>query len=261
MSLATIKNQIKKYKNIYNIISSLKTMCSIRLKKLKILNANLTKNLEEIKENIIEKLPKKIQEIDEWVHKDYYMSLENSEEKNKFTINIFLFTDMSFCGNLNENNKRLIIDKKKNKLQNENNLIIGLKGERYAEDNIEYLSKLYNKNLNGLIDEKIKQIIDKNQKMKIQIKIHSYNNINQNIIFNDDNNYKNFYEKYLLKKIIVDFKHEECYLRFIKVSTAIKNTEELEKILETLYNKKRQEIITKDLLETISSSQTEESFF
>ena len=59
-----------------------------------------------------------------------------------------------------------------------------------------------------------------------------------------NNYYEDFYNKYLIKKIITEFKYEECHLRFIKVNTAIKNTEELQKNLEILYNKKRQEIIT-----------------
>jgi F0F1-type ATP synthase gamma subunit len=261
MELAILKNKIKKNKNILKIMTSLKIMCFTRLKNLKILNNNMTKNISEIKNNIINKIQS--QNTD---HNDYFKLKKetNIEESNENTsnviINIFLFTDMSFCGNFNDNNKNIIVNMKKNFNNNANyqyHYIIGSKGEKYTDPHIEYISKLYNKNLNEILKEKLMKKIEDHFEKKIQITIFSYNNKKEIINLNSLNLYENFYENYLLKKTIVEFKYEECCLRFAKVTTAIKNTEDLQKTLETVYNKKRQEIITKDLLEVMCGSQVE----
>ena len=44
----------------------------------------------------------------------------------------------------------------------------------------------------------------------------------------------------------------------MKVTTAINNSEILQNVLKLMYNKTRQTIITRDLLEIISGSQIEE---
>ena len=73
----------------------------------------------------------------------------------------------------------------------------------------------------------------------------------------DNINYRLFYSRYLLNSNLLNYKYEECKKRLVKVTTAIKNSEKLNEELELLYNKTRQEIITKDLLEVISGSQVE----
>lgn len=235
MELVILKNRIKKTKNIFKIISSLKLMCLTRIKQLKIVKNNLINNIYNMENNILNNIKK---------------SVNNKEEIiNSKTINIILFTDMSFCGNFNENNKN-ILEKLNSK---SNNWIVGIKGKKYTnnEDKI-YITKLYDKNLITFIINKINNMSKEYEYMEINI--YSYNNQVINIKLTN-NYYEDFYHKYLIKKIITEFKYEECHLRFIKINTAIKNTEELQKNLEILYNKKRQEIITKDLLETISGSQ------
>jgi F0F1-type ATP synthase gamma subunit len=184
---------------------------------------------------------------------------------NIFYINIFLFTDMSFCGTLNKQNENLL---KKNTLD-AYSLIIGFKGEKYGdiENNIEYLCKLYEKNLNKILFNKINEIINhkvKNYFTELIIRIYSYNGpIEINYINKEMNSsmknltYHEFYSKFLLNSCLLNYKYEECKTRLMKVTTAIKNSEKLNDELKILYNKKRQEMITKDLLEIISGSQVD----
>ena len=138
MELALLKNRIKQNQNILKITNSLKVMSMTRLKHLKKNKENLIKYCEDIKNNILNTNEENNLENE---------ITETAELKNHiFYINIFLFTDMSFCGTLNKQNENFI--KQVNK--DEYSLIIGFKGERYGniKNNIEYLCKLYEKNLN-----------------------------------------------------------------------------------------------------------------
>ena len=127
MELAILKNKINKNKNILKIITSLKIMCFTRLKQLKVLNNNMRQNILEIKNNIIDKINNNT--IDNYENIES-QNIEENNENTTIIINVFLFTDMSFCGNFNDNNKNIINKMKKNLDSCEFNYIIGLKGEK-----------------------------------------------------------------------------------------------------------------------------------
>ena len=260
MELAILKNRIKKNQNILKITNSLKIMSMTRLKNLKKNKDNLIKYCNDIKNNIICKEEEIL---------DTYEDMENIEKK--FYINVFLFTDMSFCGTLNKQNENFIKNIKKdfNNQKDIYSLIIGFKGEKYQDINfnIEYLCKLYDGNMTSILNKKIQEIIEKKiptSFKKLIINLYSYEEklieieyITKKINNIDNINYLEFYSKYLLNSNLVNYKYEECKRRLMKVTTAIKNSEKLNHELEILYNKKRQEMITKDLLEVISGSQVE----
>lgn len=258
MELTLLKNRIKKNHSILKITNSLKVMSMTRLKHLKQNKDNLIKYCQDIKNNILKK----------YNEETFIEKKKIIENETSIYINIFLFSDMSFCGTLNKQNENFIKKIQEN-FFNENNIfsfIIGFKGEKYhnTKYNLEYLCKIYDKNLNKILNSKIQNIINNNSMDNLIIRIFSYEKdpIEIHYIHGNINNekniiYKEFYSKYLLNSHILNYKYEECKTRLIKVTTAIKNSEELNNTLKILYNKKRQEIITKDLLEVISGSQVD----
>lgn len=266
MELALLKDRIKKNQSILKITTSLKIMSMTRLKHLKQQRDNLFRYIEDIKINILNKVNE---------NKEIDLKEQESLESNKniFYINVFLFTDMSFCGTLNKQNESFIKDIKKkfdeNKI-NSHSLILGFKGEKYKNThlNIDYICKIYDKNINKYIYEEIHKIIMKKVKNssfeKIIINLYScmakpieIHYISKEINNEKNVNYMEFYSKYLLSSNIINYKYEECKARLMKVTTAIKNSEKLDHDLKISFNKKRQEMITKDLLEVISGSQVD----
>lgn len=218
MQIQQIQNNIKKNNNILKISNSLKIMSMIRLKNFQKQKKNLEISLKFLEKNFLEK------------------KKEVLEKKNKI-LYIFLFTDMSFCGNYNK-----IITEKFLKNQNELSFIIGYKGKKLKGN---FLGKLYDK---FILNKLYESILNLKENLSIYIEEYTLNSFS----FFFSNDYDKFYLKYFLSFILNKFKVEECKNRLKKVTTAINNSEYLKQNLQILYNKTRQSIITSSLLEVIS---------
>lgn len=241
MQLLKIQQKIQKNTSILKIATSLKLMCMTRLKQLKIQKTSLNQHIKYIQEKIISR------EITSTGQKKI------KKESLTISINIFLFTDMSFCGNFNKKNLYSLQMCQKNQDQI---YVVGIKGEKFMgslpKEN--YMGKLYDKNILNILYNFIT-----NYKEPLKINLYTYNQM-EVIYYNNysGNFYEKCYLKYLLAAHMVDFKYEESRTRLMKVTTAINNSEVLQNILKLMYNKTRQSIITRDLLEIISGSQIEE---
>jgi F0F1-type ATP synthase gamma subunit len=262
MQLTAIKKKIRKNLSILKISTSLKIMSITRLKQLKIQKECLEKHIHNIKSKIL--LEEKMFEqtsFFSWKKLTLGIWPSNNSTKALKTINneihILLFTDMSFCGNFNKKNLYTLKEMETEKKV----IIIGVKGEKYLRDNFSFLGKLYDKNI---LENSYRNIIEITTNTTSKIILHSYMEEVVTMTFsqNSDNLRNNFYErgylKYWIAKHLVDFKHEECRKRLMKVTTAITNSEILRDILKIKYNKTRQALITQDLLEVISGSQMEQ---
>lgn len=251
MQLNVIKNKIRKNDNILKIATSLKVMCSIRLRQLKIQKDSLDQHVTNIETKILNN------NCDTNQNKE----IKKTNLKTKI-IHLILFTDMSFCGNFNKNNISIITH---NLHKDDMVFIIGIKGEKYSKTidyNRIFIDKLYSKNL---IDKLYNNILGQMQNTQIHIKLYNQElkpiniSYNQFIITNPLDALTNkVHLKYLLAKYLTHFKYEECRTRLMKVTTAINNSSILQQTLKTIYNKTRQGIITRDLLEVISGSQINE---
>jgi F0F1-type ATP synthase gamma subunit len=231
MLINQIKLKIKKNDNILKITNSLKIINMTRIKQLYMQKELLYVHLENIYKNFIIPIKK------------------NTE--NIYKIHILLFTDMSFCGQINKKNLNFMRN-----YQNNNDIcyIIGSKGIQKNLYKEYFLGKLYEKNI---IDTLYDKIMEMHEKYNYQICIHDHINKHQIIVENYiDNFYMQCYLKYWLYSHIINFKYEECKIRLTKITTAINNSEILKNTLNILYNKTRQGIITRDLLEIIASSET-----
>jgi len=239
MQLMKIQQKIQKNNSILKIATSLKLMCMTRLKQLKTQKTSLTTHIKYIQEQIIAKK----------THKP--STQKGKKNLDAIIVHVFFFTDMSFCGNFNNNNVSSLQACEKNL---DTTYVIGIKGEKFMgplpPEN--YMGKLYDKNL-------LNKIYNTLMNYKETLKIHLYTYGQTEIIhYAHENNYDKYYLKYLLAAHIVDFKYEESKIRLMKVTTAINNSEILQNVLKLMYNKTRQTIITRDLLEIISGSQIEE---
>lgn len=250
MQLANIKKRIIKNKNVLKITSSLKIMSMTKLKGLKEKEQTLDENINEL-ENIFKKKFKIS------LSKNTDINQEIREYKHFRKIGIFLFTDMSFCGTLNNKNQIMLSDNQTYK-DFVKVFIIGNKGKVFPGD---FIGKLYDKNLlNSLWQILLKKFRSNNH--TYQIDIYIGNKVVNLKYMRFDNllkqEYFNGYFKYTLYKTILNFQEEECKTRLMQVLSAIKNSEELNHTLTILYNKTRQQIVTGEMLEILSSNKYEE---
>jgi F0F1-type ATP synthase gamma subunit len=265
MQLLSIKKRIATNANILKITKSLKIMCLTRLKSLSLQIKNIENAVLNV-ENILFNL-----------NENENIKNDNPSKKKENTkiirANLFLFTDMSFCGSLNKSTEKAINNE--NNEQTTENFIIGNKGKKQKYNaNETFLCKLYDKNVLNITYENIvnyfneKYLEVQNNNLKIEhsfkLKIYSLNKCeNMDYLFyknmyDNNTNIKqisfNVYFKYILQKYIINFQKEESYIRLIKLTAAIDNSEELANELKMYYNKTRQMLITGEVLETIASS-------
>ena len=128
-----------------------------RLKQLKIQKKSLNQHINYIQEKIISR------EITSTSQKKI------KKESLTISINIFLFTDMSFCGNFNKKNLYSLQMCQKNQDQI---YVVGIKGEKFMgslpKEN--YMGKLYDKNILNILYNFIT-----NYKEPLKINLYTYN--------------------------------------------------------------------------------------
>lgn len=258
MQLGTIQKRILTNANILKITKSLKIMSLTRLKILTQQKKAMDHNLPKVANIYKEKI--RVVKKSSFLHKKINSEVIQ-DNKKEVILNLFLFTDMSFCGSLNKTTEKALEPQNAN-----SNFIVGNKGKKLEG---KFLGKLYDKKILQEISNNIfnyfhslKAISTQEQEISCQyiLRIHmlggTYDlHYHQSASGNDqDQTVFNGYFKYLLQDHLLIFKKEESHIRLMKLTSAIDNSEELANELKMYYNKTRQTLITAELLETIASS-------
>jgi len=290
-TLKSIKNRINVIKKTSKITQAMKIIASSILKESEINIKNSEKYNNEIKNfiNILYSNSKNRDDIDEIIKENF------DNKKNKNELIIIINTDKGLCGGfinkLANNIKKKKIDKNTEILMIGNKLKQKLKlgdNNYIKQECIKFMSKKFNKNIFEQCSSIMSMILSKKKFSNCRIIYSKFNSIrNQEIkdmnffsldflkknVNNSNNEDKiNYncesYDKKYIKEIIYKYFNvnlfniysnsiaSECSNRMISMHNATKNSKEIIKDLTLIYNKNRQMIVTKELIEIISGSES-----
>lgn len=245
-SLISLKNRIHGIDTISSISKVMELISSMNFKKYK---------------NIIDRADMRAE-----ASKDIFKNLKYDYKGNK--VNIIISSSKGMCGAYNSN-----IYKKINEDKLENILVVGKKAEEYlGRKQISFTS--YSDNIEGMIDNLVSKILNyeiaevniiytqySHSKTKVlKEKIFPIEHKEKEIHY--DQSSKDIFVKgikiflsSIINRSIVHSMVSENFSRMVSMKSANKNAIELIDRLKISYNKKRQSIITQEMLEVVNGAE------